>query len=190
MLDKLIDFFITTLKIFQFWVVIYPYERGVRLRLGKFNKVLNTGFHFCLPFAIDRVLTIDIVTRTLRLGAQSLVTSDRRQLVLNTVVTCEIENPRKAILDVSSIEHVIDDCCSGLVAAFVADHDLDSIVKCCAAPDLELMKQCQENAERFGVRILRVQFTDVSTARTLRLLNSTTEAASYWASTDGRRDRL
>lgn len=190
MLDRLIDFFISTLRIFQFWVVVYPYERGVRLRLGKFHAVLEPGFHWCLPLKLDRVLTIDVVIRTLRLGAQSLVTNDAKHVVVNSVVTCEIFDPRKALLEVEAIEHVIDDGCSGLIAAFVADNDLEYIVQCCADPDAELIAECQENAAAYGVRIIRVQFTDVSPSRTFRLLNSTNEAASYWASTDGRKDRL
>jgi regulator of protease activity HflC (stomatin/prohibitin superfamily) len=190
MLDKLIDFLISALKIFQFWVVIYPYEKGIRLRLGKFNSELEQGFHWCLPLKLDRVLTIDTVVRTLRLGAQSLVTADAKPIVLNTVVTCEITDAQKAILEVNSIEHVIDDSCSGLIAAFVANNTLEYIVRCCAHPDPYLIAQCQANAVQYGVKIRRVQFTDASPSRTIRLLNSTTEAASYWGSTDGRKDRL
>lgn len=190
MLDRLIDFLIATLKLFQFWVVIYPYEKGVLMRFGKFKWVLNSGFHWCIPFKVDRVLTMDTVVRTLRLGAQSLVTGDGKPVVINTVVACEIEDVTKAALNVHAIEHVIDDSCSGLVAAFVANNDLEYLVSCCASPDSELVSHCQENASQYGVKILRVQFTDVSPSRTFRLLNSTNEAASYWGSTEGRKDRL
>ena len=190
MLDRLLDFVISVLKIFQFWVVIYPYEQGVRLRLGKFQAVLSTGLHWCLPFKLDRVITIETVVRTLRLGAQSLVTGDGRHIVINTVVTCAVEDARKALLTVNSVEHVIDDACSGLVAAFVAQHEFGYIVECCAEPDAALVDDCRRTAAEHGVHIVKVQFTDVTQSRTFRLLNSTNEAASYWASTDGKKDRL
>jgi regulator of protease activity HflC (stomatin/prohibitin superfamily) len=190
MLDRLIDFLISILKVFQFWVVIYPYERGVQLRLGKFKRELGAGFHVCAPFKIDRVLTIDTAIRTLRLGAQSLVTRDGKPVIVNTVVACEIADVQRAILSVHAIEHVIDDSCSGLVAAFVANHSLEFIVHCCAEPDSSLVLHCQENAAQYGVRIIRVQFTDVTPSRTFRMLNSTAEAASHWGSTEGRKDRL
>jgi regulator of protease activity HflC (stomatin/prohibitin superfamily) len=190
MLDKLIDFLISALKIFQFWVVIYPYEKGILLRLGKFKRELGAGLHWCAPLKIDRVLTMDTVVRTLRLGAQSLVTRDSKPVVINTVVACEIVDVQRAILNVHSIEHVIDDSCSGLVAAFVANHSLEYIVNCCASPDAVLILKCQESAAEYGVRIIRVQFTDVTPSHTFRMLNSTTEAASYWGSTEGKKDRL
>ena len=190
MLDKLIDLLISALKLFQFWVVIYPYERGILLRLGKYNVTLEPGFHWCMPMKIDRVITADIVTRTLRLGAQSLVTKDQKPVVLNTVVTCEILDVKKALLDVHSIEHVIDDSCSGFVAAFVADHDLGYIVKCCAIPDKKLLCSCQKQAGEYGIGVMKVQFTDVTPSRTFRMLNSTVEAASYWADHSTRSDRL
>ena len=189
MLDKLLDFIISTLKIFQFWVVIYPYERGVLLRLGEYVKTFQPGFHWCFPLKIDRVIAVDVVLRTLRLGAQSLVTHDEKPIIINTVITCRITDPKCAILDVFSIEHVIDDACSGLVAAFVAGSTTEYIIQCCAEQDAELLQNCQDQAAEYGIEIIRVQFTDVSPSRTLRLLNSTNEAASYW-STEGKKDKL
>jgi regulator of protease activity HflC (stomatin/prohibitin superfamily) len=188
--DKLLDFFISIIKIFQFWVVIYPYENGVRLRLGKYDSTLRQGFHWCLPFKIDRVITIDTVSRTLRLGAQSLVTSDKKHIVINSVVTCEILDARKALLNVNSVEHVIDDACSGFVAAYVSENTFDTIVKSCSMPDNSLTNVCRKHAAQFGIRISKVQFTDVTQSRTFRLLNSTNEAASFWGSVDGKKDRL
>lgn len=190
MLDRLLDFIISILKVFQFWVVIYPYESGVRLRLGKFHRVLPVGFHWCLPLKIDRVITIDTVVRTLRLGAQSLVTADGRHVVVNTVVTCSIHDAQRALLSVHSVEHVIDDACSGFVASFVSRHDFQRLVECCATPDAQLMDDCRRTAAEFGIHIVKVQFTDVTQSRTFRLINSTAEVASYWGSTDGKKDRL
>lgn len=190
MLDRVIDFFISTLKIFQFWVLVYPYERGVLLRLGTFERVLEPGFHWCLPLKLDRVIIIDVVLRTLRLGAQSLVTGDGKPVIVNAVVTCQISDPRKALLDIHSVEHVVDDSCSGLISAFVAGNTLEYIVSCCALQDADLLADCQAQADDYGINIMRVQFTDVSPSRTIRLLNSTTEAASYWSETNGKQDRL
>lgn len=190
MLDRLIDFVISALKIFQFWVLVYPYERGVLLHLGKFERVLNPGFHWCWPLKIDRVIIIDVVIRTLRLGAQSLVTGDAKPVIVNAVITCQIDDPQKALLEVHSVEHVVDDSCSGLIAAFVANNNLEYIVGCCALQDEDLLRDCQEQAAEYGINIVRVQFTDVSPSRTIRLLNSTTEAASYWGDTAGKKDRL
>lgn len=190
MIDRLLDFVISILKIFQFWVVIYPYEKGVHLRLGKYIGTLGTGFHWCCPLKIDRVIAVEIVVRTLRLGAQSLFTRDGKPVVVNSVVTCQITDPAKAVLEVNSIEHVIDDTCSGLVAAFVADNDFAYIASCGSEQDDGLLNDCKDLAAQYGIKILRVQFTDISPSRTFRLLNSTTEAASYWAETNGRKDRL
>jgi regulator of protease activity HflC (stomatin/prohibitin superfamily) len=190
MLDRLLDFVVSILRIFQFWVVIYPYEKGVHLRLGKYIGTLGTGLHFCYPFKVDRVIAIETVIRTLRLGAQSLVTADGKLVVVNTVVTCLISDPAKASLEVNSIEHVIDDTCSGLVAAFVANNDLAYIASCGATQDEGLLADCKELAEAYGIEIVRAQFTDISPSRTIRLLNSTTEAASYWAEQNGKHDRL
>ena len=190
MIDRLLDFIISILKVFQFWVVIYPYEKGVHLRLGKYIGTLDTGFHWCFPLKIDRVIAVETVIRTLRLGAQSLLTGDGKPVVVNTVVTCQIADPAKAVLEVNSIEHVIDDTCSGLVAAFVADNDFAYIASCGSEQDPDLFSDCHELAALYGIDIVRIQFTDISPSRTFRLLNSTAEAASHWAEQNGKHDKL
>ncbi len=38
------------LNIVKFWIVIQPWERGIRVRFGKNQKLLNGGVHFRIPF--------------------------------------------------------------------------------------------------------------------------------------------
>jgi membrane protease subunit HflK len=100
MFDKLVDLLIQFIRIFQFSLVVKPYQLGVRLRFGKFHATLNPGVHLFFPFWIDSVILENSVTETMRVKPQSLTTKDGRSLVISAVITFHIEDIRTFLLDV------------------------------------------------------------------------------------------
>ena len=90
MFDRIIDFVIDSLGFFQFFTVINQYEQGVVFRLGKVNRVIDTGLQFFIPFYIEQIMTDDIVLDTRDLGSQTLTTADGFQIVVTTVISYTI----------------------------------------------------------------------------------------------------
>src|SRR6185295_11325301 len=103
MFDRLFDIVFQFLDLFKFWVVLDPFEQGVVLRLGKYQRTVSEGFHFVYPFNVDNVLVDNVVPRTINLGEQGLTTKDGKTITVSAVVTAKISDIRKALLDV---EHV------------------------------------------------------------------------------------
>lgn len=167
MLDRLIDLLLQWISFFVPFVVIDQFEQAVVLRFGKFNRELDPGFHWIIPFDIERVIADNVVPRTVNLGAQSLTTRDGRQVVVGGVVTAQIRDIRKATLEVEGVDHALQDSCYGAIGALVASRSWDDVQR----EDFsdELTKSCRRQAWRFGIEILRVQLSDLSLAKTLRL---------------------
>jgi hypothetical protein len=170
MLDRLIDLLHATIKNFQFWVVILAYEKGVLLRLGKFHRELGPGLHWVRPFHIDHVLVDNVVTRTLHLGAQSLTTKDGKSIVVSAIVTLSIVDVKKALLEVESVEHAMQDACYAPIARHVDDCTWEMLHKEDAFEGLT--KLCRRQAKRYGLEIERVQLADLAICRTYRTVNS------------------
>jgi len=38
------------LNIFKIWVIVQPWEQGLRVRLGKHIKLVNGGLYFKIPY--------------------------------------------------------------------------------------------------------------------------------------------
>jgi regulator of protease activity HflC (stomatin/prohibitin superfamily) len=55
MFDKLIEWLKDIIGLFQFWVILRPYERAIRYRLGRWTKEYGPGPHLIFPFNIDEV---------------------------------------------------------------------------------------------------------------------------------------
>jgi len=167
MLDRLIDLLIASLQAFQFWVVIDDFERGVVLRLGRFQRELQTGLYWLVPFYVDQVLVDNVVPRTKNLGAQSLTTKDGKQVVVAAIVTARINDVRKALLEVEGVDEALVDSCYAEVGRVVREKSLDMLQH----DDLtdELTAACRKRARRYGVEIMQVQLSDIALCRSLRL---------------------
>lgn len=168
MLDRLIDLFVQSLQLFQFWAIVTDFERGVVLRFGVFHRELGPGFHWLIPFAVEDLLVDNVVPRTMNLGAQSLTTKDGAQIGLGIIITARINDVRKAILEVEHLDDAVRDSCYAEVAHVVHSHTWDELQS--DDVDDELLKACRKRARSYGVEVMRVQLSDLAKTRTYRLM--------------------
>ena len=147
-----------------------PYEGSIILRLGKFRKKAKVGFNWIAPFVIDRVLGCNIATHTLVVGPQSLMTKDGKQIVITTVITCTVEDSAPFILEINGGMTALDDAATGVVSRLIMGHTLEELL----AMDIanELTKDVRRFAKPWGVGISRVQLSDFTVMRSIRLLQS------------------
>jgi len=168
MLDRLIDLVLQWVGFFVPFVVIDQFERGIVLRFGVFHRELDPGFHWIIPFEVERVITDNVVPRTLNLGAQSLTTRDGAQIVLGVILTARIHDIQKSILDVENVDTAVQDSCYAEIARVVHEHTWDEL----QAESLndELLKACRKRAFSYGVEIMRTQVSDLTRCKSLRLI--------------------
>lgn len=172
MFDRLIDFLLESLKMFQFWVVLDPYERGILLRLGTFKQVLDPGFHFLVPIFVDRVIAENVVPRTHRLTGLATTTTDGKAVGFDAVITYRISDVVKAVLEAERVEDAIADSCAGLICTHLAGLSWDKIVHE-GAPE-SLTKVCRARGWKWGVEIQSVQLVGTALVRSIRLMTATT----------------
>lgn len=176
MFDKLIDIILQFLRLFQFWVVVNAYAAGVRQRLGKFHAVLGPGFHWMLPFNVDRLIWDSVVTETLRVKPQSLTTKDGVAVTVSSVVTFRIEDIKIFLLDVEGRNAVIEDSTYGATSNFIMKRTWQELNE---ITDIghELAKDVRRQAKRYGVAVDQVQVVDFARCRSLRLIQSVPKEA-------------
>lgn len=167
MLERLIDFILGMVQMFQFWYVVNEYENGVILRFGKFNRVILPGLHFLLPFWIDVVLVDNVVTTTTNLGPQSLMTMDGKQVVISTIITWQICDIKKILLEVESSDQVLADVTYGTVGEIVNCTNWASV----QSPDFakQIGRKSRSRAKSLGIHISELYLSDKTSCRSLRL---------------------
>lgn len=170
MFDRLVDFVIQFIELFQFFFVVRAYERGVVLRFGRFHRLVDPGFHLRWPFRIEIDLLVNVVPETVTIGPQSLTTKDEQSVIVASVVTYKVSDTRSFLLDIEGAHQVIEDSACGTVAQFVLSRtweDLRSV-----DVNNELTKKVRALAKRYGVEVLNVQVTDFTRSRSLRLVTA------------------
>jgi regulator of protease activity HflC (stomatin/prohibitin superfamily) len=170
MFERLIDLLLQSIAFFIPFVVIDHFEEAVVLRFGKFHRKLGPGFHWIIPFQVERCIADNVVPRTLNLAAQSLTTKEGRMVLLGGVVTAAIRDIQKATLEVEGVDHALQDSCYGAIGALVAAASWEEIQH----EDFSeaLTKACRKQAWRFGIEIQRVQLSDLTLSKTLRIVNN------------------
>lgn len=166
--EKLIDLIVQFLEFFRFATVIDCYERGVRLRFGKFVTELDPGFHWQWPFYIDSILNENVVPKLYHLATQSIMTKDGTPVAAGAVICYQIRSIEKALLEVESVSHAVADSCQGTVAEEILKATWDEV----RGDDFSdrMTAACRKLGFRYGVEIMSVRFCELAPVRNYRTI--------------------
>ncbi len=169
--EKLIDLIVQFLEFFRFCTIVDCYERGVRLRFGRFSDTLEPGFHLQVPFFIDRIITENVVPKLHQLPTQSVATKDDKQIAMGAVICYSIRDIKKAILEVESVNHAVNDACQTAILDLIVASTWDEVRG--EAYGDALTAKCRKRGWRFGIEIESVRFCELALVRTYRTITGT-----------------
>lgn len=167
MLDRFVDVCLQFLSYFRIAKVVEQYERGVVLRFGKFQREVGPGLHLLIPLGVDTVYTDNVVPTTMNLGPQSLTSKDGKLVVLTAIVTWEIACVTTVLLAVEGADGVLTDTSYGTISQAVAETNWEDIRT--AGFALRVTKLVRKECKKWGIKIIRVRFSDKTTCRSIRL---------------------
>ncbi len=187
MFDKLVDLIVSWIKLFFFVFVIHQDCRAIVLRRGrpvmdpvtKRPKEVQPGFHFKWPFDVDEVFYREVTPAVMTVGPQSLTTKDDRDVVVSLLVTYQIEDVAKTIIECQGHRVAIEDAVYGVTSSFVMKHTWAELRNAADTPEIdlenEITKAARRRAKKFGVQILDAQFIDLTKSRSVRLIGLSSE---------------
>lgn len=170
MFDRFFDFLQKIKDLLVCFKVVDEYELGIVLRLGKYHRTLQPGFHWILPLAIDRVITSPKTIRTDLLDPQSLMTKDGVEVSVRGIITWKVRDMRIALLQVDQYFDIVRDLFYGAITEYILNTDYHKGFGINLGA--HLTEVCGKNAEEMGVELIRVQLMEFVKTNTLRLLQS------------------
>ncbi len=178
MLDKVVDLLLNFLQIFQFWVVLDEYEEGVVLTLGRPRKhrffglwgscEIGPGFHWKWPLCVDNVMYANVVPTTTKLGTQSLTTKDGVGIVVSGVVTWQIKNTKRMLLEVNEPIEALCDCSYSAIAKCIEHSTWEEI--CLDEFSDKLTRAVRSKALFWGIKVSDVTLADKVRTPSIRLI--------------------
>lgn len=168
MFDKLIDFIISTIEDFLPIFFVKQYNNGILLRMGRFVRVVKPGLVFKIPF-LDKIETTTIVTTTLSIPTQSVMTKDKQHLVVKGVVKYRISDVEAFMLTVYDATDAISDTLQSIIKTHIAMRNLDECVD--NEFDNTITKKLRSEVKHWGIEVDKVTLTDIGQIKSLRLFN-------------------
>lgn len=91
-----------------FLMIIKQYERGIILRLGKYQRQVGPGVQTRIPF-VDSVLVVDIREKVRDFKAERMLTRDNVPVTIDAILRYKIieDRARDAILNVENFNEII-----------------------------------------------------------------------------------
>ncbi len=136
--------------------VIRPYQKGLVERLGKFNRILDPGIHFIVPF-MERVRVIDMREHVIDVPPQEVICKDNVVVTVDAVVYYQIMDPVKAAYNVSNFLMAIIKLAQTNLRAIIGEMELDETLSGRDIINARLREELDKITDRWGVKITRVE---------------------------------
>jgi regulator of protease activity HflC (stomatin/prohibitin superfamily) len=158
------DLFDYLAKVLQWWVIVNPWEEGIRVRLGRRVRRLRAGTYLKLPI-IDQVFIQTTRLRVRSLPLQTLTTKDGNTISLLASIGYSINDVDKLYRTLYQPEGTLINICMSSVADYVASNNLSD-----CSP-----KTIQDNinvsgVDQYGLDNVTVKVIGYAVVRTYRLL--------------------
>ena len=166
MFDKLIDFLMQFIEDIVPFKIVNQWEKGVFLRFGKFERIVEPGLIIKFPF-IDKIWQTPVITQTIHLQPQTLTTLDEKDVVLKAIVRYHVDDVSKFLLNVMHASDVLVDTTQGIIRDTVEYSNWEDLDDVC--PGLE--KEVQQIVCDWGIKVERITLTDLGIVKTYRIMS-------------------
>jgi regulator of protease activity HflC (stomatin/prohibitin superfamily) len=136
------------------------YQRAVVLRLGRFQAIRGPGLYWIIPL-IEWQLTVDIRTVTAAVEQQETITKDNVPVKINAVVWYRIFDPRRAMLEVRSVDNAVIQVALTTLRTGIGQYTLDDVLKEQESVSTTIGEKIDAVTEPWGVKVERVEMKNV-----------------------------
>lgn len=162
----------------KIWVIIQPWEAGVRVRMGKSSKTLGPGIYFRLPY-IDSVYVQPIRLRVVQNPVQTITTKDNHTVTVTVVAGYSITDIQRLYKTLHAPDSTLSNITLGKVSDYVSTHNLSDIT----TKDIEKALISGRDNEDYGVKFEYAKVVGFANVRTYRLIQD-----SSWMPQDVKLD--
>lgn len=164
-------------------IIVQQAEVVIVERLGKFDRVLQSGFNFIIPVieaprAIDWKVTqkgfdgttysiiqkrtkIDLREAVYDFPRQNVITKDNVSISINALLYFQIVDPKSAVYEIQNLPDAIEKLTQTNLRNLVGQMDLDESLVSRDKINHELRARLDEATNKWGVKVNRVELQDI-----------------------------
>lgn len=164
-------------------IIVQQAEVVIVERLGKFDRILQSGFNFIIPIieaprAIDWKVTqrgfdgstysiiqkrtrIDLREAVYDFPRQNVITKDNASISINALLYFQIVDPKSAVYEIQNLPEAIEKLTQTNLRNLVGQLDLDESLVSRDKINHELRAILDDATNKWGVKVNRVELQDI-----------------------------
>lgn len=152
-------------QLFNWVFVVVPWQRAIRVRMGKTITVLEPGIHFQVPF-IDHVYIQNIRERVASTSAQALTTRDGITITLCAALRFEIVDIKPMYTHLHQASDTICQIVEGVFSEYIITND---VADCTPEKVLSFVRS-KVDLSKYGLNLTSLFLTDFVRVKTYRFI--------------------
>ncbi|HEV2428304.1 MAG TPA: SPFH domain-containing protein [Thermoplasmata archaeon] len=138
---------------------IAPYEQGIVTLLGRYKRLLNSGFNVVNP--ISTVYKMDLRTQVLEVPRQEVITKDNSPTNVDAIIYIKVVDAPKAKFQVQDYHIATVALAQTTLRSVIGDMELDEVLYNRERINTRLRDILDEATDRWGVRVEAVEIKEV-----------------------------
>jgi regulator of protease activity HflC (stomatin/prohibitin superfamily) len=136
--------------------VVRPYEKGLIEFLGKYQRTVDSGLRWVMPF-VKRLTKVDMREQVIDVPPQEVITKDNVVVTVDAVIYYEATDPVKLQYNVGNFIIAVTKLAQTNLRNVVGDLDLDSALTSRELINGKLRQILDDATDKWGVRVVRVE---------------------------------
>ena len=136
--------------------IIRPYERGLIEMLGRYQRTVDSGLRWILPF-VQRISKVDMRERVIDVPPQEVITKDNVVVTVDAVIFFEATDPVKLKYNVGNFQLAVTKLAQTNLRNVVGDLDLDAALTSRELINGKLRQILDDATDKWGTRVVRVE---------------------------------
>lgn len=170
-------------------VIVKQAEVMIIERLGKYNKTLESGLNFIVPFIdnaktlkwkyirniggesvpyVRNITRIELRETVYDFPKQNVITSDNVTIEINALLYFQLTDPQKAVYEISNLPDAIEKLTQTTLRNVIGGLSLDETLVSRDQINGQLRAILDEATDKWGVKVNRVELQDIIPPREIR----------------------
>jgi regulator of protease activity HflC (stomatin/prohibitin superfamily) len=147
--------------------IIYDYEKGLILTLGKFSGMRGSGVQFIIPL-LQTVRIVDLRIQTIDIPKQEVLSKDNVSAFINAVVYFKIIDPQVAIFNVQDYRAAVYQHSQTAIRDVVGSRTLDQLLTDRKSIAETVSSVVEKDSKDWGVDITGIKIQDIGLPDTMK----------------------
>lgn len=136
--------------------IVKQYEKGLILRLGKYNSTADSGLNFLTPL-IDEMQKVDMREQVINVEPQKVITRDNVTVTVDAVIYYRVVDPVRAVFEVQNFGLAATTLAQTNLRNLIGDKALDETLIARDVINTNLRAVLDEATNTWGVKVTRVE---------------------------------